>query len=226
MSDDKLTAEQRQEAEKLHQQGLDLYHDWQVEAAIESINAAIEIDGENPEYHLTLARAYARLSLFDKAMTALGEYLRTEPDEATAARYERLFSSAMDEVEAVMIEGMRQLDMPIEQVGKGIQMWLEYRITIGKKRFQIPKPELWAAGLTNAICRVNFVKIPMERFLEVYDISERSLKEKYNELVKTLDIMPADYRYFTGENNPLDKLVEAAQDLDKLYENFLDEEED
>jgi hypothetical protein len=32
--------------------------------------------------------------------------------------------------------------------------------------------------------------------------------------------MPADYRYFTGEDNPLDKLVEAAQMLDELEMRF------
>jgi hypothetical protein len=32
--------------------------------------------------------------------------------------------------------------------------------------------------------------------------------------------MPADYRYFTGDDNPLDKLVEAAQMLELLERRF------
>jgi hypothetical protein len=32
--------------------------------------------------------------------------------------------------------------------------------------------------------------------------------------------MPADYRYYSGDENPLDKLVEAAQLLDEIYEDF------
>jgi len=32
--------------------------------------------------------------------------------------------------------------------------------------------------------------------------------------------MAADYRYFTGEKNPLDKLVEAAQLLEDLDKKF------
>ena len=32
--------------------------------------------------------------------------------------------------------------------------------------------------------------------------------------------MPCDYRYFTGKDNPLDKLVEAAELLRQLEEKF------
>jgi hypothetical protein len=32
--------------------------------------------------------------------------------------------------------------------------------------------------------------------------------------------MPADYRYFAGENNPVDKLVEAARMLEDLDNKF------
>jgi hypothetical protein len=40
------------------------------------------------------------------------------------------------------------------------------------------------------------------------------------DLVKTLDVMPCDYRYFRGDQNPLDKLVEAAAMLEELEERF------
>jgi len=35
-----------------------------------------------------------------------------------------------------------------------------------------------------------------------------------------LDIMPCDYRYFRGDENPLDKLVEAAVMMEELEERF------
>jgi len=35
--------------------------------------------------------------------------------------------------------------------------------------------------------------------------------------------MPCDYRYFTGLQNPLDKLVEAAELLEQLEERFNEE---
>ena len=58
---------------------------------------------------------------------------------------------------------------------------------------------------------------------EAFNVNPKSLKTKYDELVHTLDLMPADYRYFTGEENPLDKLVEAAQLLEELDRKFQDE---
>jgi len=33
-------------------------------------------------------------------------------------------------------------------------------------------------------------------------------------------VMPCDYRYFTGQENPLDKLVEAAELLEQLEVRF------
>jgi hypothetical protein len=38
--------------------------------------------------------------------------------------------------------------------------------------------------------------------------------------VETLDVMPCDYRYFRGDENPLDKLVEAAELLEALEKRF------
>jgi hypothetical protein len=38
--------------------------------------------------------------------------------------------------------------------------------------------------------------------------------------VETLDIMPCDYRYLRGKNNPLDKLVEAAVMLEEMERRF------
>jgi cytochrome c-type biogenesis protein CcmH/NrfG len=192
----------------------------EMDEAIEAFSEATAADPDNPEYHLNLARAYARSGDYHEAMRSLGEYLRTETDENVAARYERLFSSALDGVEEALIETMQTLELPVQQIGKGIQMWLEYRITLGRKPLRIQRPKLWAAGLTYAVTKINLVELSREQIAQAYEVSESGLREKYRELVATLDLMPADYRYFTGDENPLDKLVEAAQLLEQIYGRF------
>lgn len=200
--------------------GLKHFGHWEMEKAVEAFQKATSDDPDNPEYHLNLARAYARSGKYHEAMRSLGEYLRTETDENVAARYERLFSSALDDVEKILIETMRELEMPIQQIGKGIQMWLEYRITLGRRPLKVQKPELWAAGLTFAVAKINLIDVSRQQIAGAYGVGERGLREKYRELVATLDLMPADYRYFTGDENPLDKLVEAAQLLEEIYGRF------
>ena len=123
--------EDRNLAFQLNKDGLGNFDAWQIEEAIEAFSGAIKAVPENPEYRLNLARAYTR-GYYDRAMEAMGSYLQIETKEDIAARYEKLFSTALDEVEEVLIEGMKSLDMSVEQIGKGIQMWLEYRITVGR----------------------------------------------------------------------------------------------
>lgn len=208
------------QAKEKNQLGLDLYTTWDLDRAIAVFKEAITAAPKNPEYRLNLVRAYARNGNYDEAMQALGEYLSIETEQDIASRYERMFSSALDEVETLMIATMQKLEMPIQQVGKGIQMWLEYRITVGRRPLRIPKPALWAAAITYAICKINFVNISRQQIADAYEITPRALKEKFEELVDTLDIMPADYRYFVGEDNPLDKLIEASRLLENLDEEF------
>lgn len=210
----------KKSAEKHNEEGLEQYTNWRIDDAIASFERAIADDGENPEYHMNLARAYVRNGSYDQAMVALGSYLHYETETAVADRYERLFSSALDEVETILIEKMQELDMDLQQIGKGIQMWLEYRITIGRQPLRVPKPELWAAGIAYTISKVNFGEIRKANVAQTFDVSERAVRDKYNDLIETLDLMPADYRYFTGEKNPLDKMVEAAQLLDNLDKQF------
>ena len=198
-----------------NESGLASYLAWDMADAISAFSDAIDADEKNPEYRLNLARAYARNGDFDHAMQALGEYLQTETKQDIAARYEKLFSTALDPVEEIMIEKMRQMGMTMQETGKGIQMWLEYRITIGRRPLRLPKP-----ALMYAICKVNFSETKRKDVAASFDITEQSLKDKYDELVETLDIMPADYRYFTGEKKPLDKLVDAAQLLENLDQKF------
>lgn len=203
--------------------GLAHYDKWELDQAIAAFRAAAEADPDFPDAYLNLARAYARSSDYQQAMAALGDYLRTETDEKIAERFERMFSSALDEVESVLIATMRQHEMPLPQIGKAIQMWLEYRITIGRQPLRTPKPELWAAALTHAVGKVNFSGRKLVDVAAMYGVSERSLREKYGDLVGALDVMPADYRYFVGEKNPLDKLVEAAKVLEDLDRKFQEE---
>lgn len=99
--------------EKYNQAGLQSYQDWELEKAVAAFKKAAAAEPDNAEYHLNLARALARSSNFHEAIQALGEYLRTETDPTLSSRYERLFSSALDEVESALIEGMRQLGLSI-----------------------------------------------------------------------------------------------------------------
>ncbi len=201
--------------------GLEFYQTWKLDKAITAFKAAVAADPNNPEYHLNLARACARSSDYEQAMQAVGHYLHVETDEEIANRYQHLFTTAMDEVETVLTDGMRRLDMPIQQIGKAIQMWLEYRIAIGRRPFRVPKPELWAAALTYAIAKINLLDLKRSQIADTFDVNERSLKEKFDDLRETLDLMAADYRYFSAENNPLDKLLEVAQLLEELETKFL-----
>jgi tetratricopeptide (TPR) repeat protein len=207
-------------AKNYNNEGLSHFESWELEKAIFAFTDAISTDPENPDYRLNLVRAFARNGDYDQAMKALGEYLQTEPEQEIAERFERLFSSALDDVETIMIEKMKSLNMTMQQIGKGIQMWLEYRITIGRRPFRIKKPELWAGALIYAICKTNFIDVKREKVIDLLQVKPKTFAQKYDELVDTLDVMPADYRYFVGENNPLDKLVEAAQLLDELEKKF------
>lgn len=223
MVDDKPTAKALRYAASQNKTGLQYYTGWEMEKAVDAFVEATTADPDNPEYHMNLARSYARNNNYQEAIRSLGEYLRTETDENIAARYERLFSSALDEVETSLIAHTREMDWPIQHTGKGIQMWLEYRITLGRRPLNIRRPDLWAAALTYAICKVNFSPTTRADVAGEYGISEKSLMANYQELVQVLDLMPADYRYFVGDENPLDKLVEAAQMLEDMYDRFRDE---
>lgn len=214
-----ITSE-KQRAAKLNQKGLELYANWELDQAAESFEAASVADPDSAEYHLNLARALARGGDYESAIRAVGDYIHVEPDQRLAERYERLFSTALDEVEETLIDHMRAGRMDLSDIGVAIQMWLEYRIAIGRKRLIIRKPEAWAAALDYTVRKVNFHKGTRAELSALYGISESTLRARHEQLVEALDIMPADYRYFTAEDNPLDKLVEAAQMLDELEMRF------
>lgn len=210
----------RQQARRANALGLQHYERWEIDEAIESFNEAILLEPESAEFHLNLARALARYGDFDTAIRALGSYIRFEPDRAIAERFEHLFGEGMDEVETLLTQQMNDQELPLEIIGAAVQMWFEYRICIGRRPLIIRKPETWASALDYTIRKVNFCELTQREIADLYSVSPSTVRSYHNDLVQALDIMPCDYRYFRGEENPLDKLVEAAAMLEELEERF------
>lgn len=209
-----------QKARKANTLGLQQYERWDIEEAIKSLNEAIQLNPEEPQYHLNLARALARYGDFDAAKRALGSYIRYEPDKELAERFEQLFGEGMDDVETLLTKQMTKKGLPLEVIGAAVQMWLEYRICLGRRPLIIRKPETWAAALDYTIRKVNFAELSQREIADLYGVSPSTVRAYHNDLIQTLDIMPCDYRYFRGDENPLDKLVEAAAMLEELEERF------
>jgi tetratricopeptide (TPR) repeat protein len=208
------------EAQALNERGLQQYQRWEIEEAIESFEKATKLVPTNPDYHLNLARAMARFGNYDRALKALAEFVRYESDLRLVDRFEMLFSNAMDEVETLITETMTKRGAPLDEIGAAIQMWLEYRIALGRSPLSIRRPQAWAAALDYTVRKVNFRDVVLEELSEIYRVNESSIRDHHQDLVETLDVMPCDYRYFRGENNPLDKLVEAAVMLEELERRF------
>ena len=209
-----------QRARKANVLGLQHYERWDIDESIKSFNEAIRLNPAEAEYHLNLARALARYGDFDSARRALGSYIRYESDKQLSERFEHLFGEGMDEVETLVTQEMTRKGIPLEVVGAAVQMWMEYRICIGRRPLIIRKPETWASALDYTIRKVNFAELTQREIAELYGVSPSTVRAYHNDLVQALDIMPCDYRYFRGEENPLDKLVEAAAMLEELEERF------
>jgi tetratricopeptide (TPR) repeat protein len=208
------------EAQALNEKGLQQYQRWEIEEAIESFEKATKLVPTHPDYHLNLARALARFGNYDRALKALGEFVRYESDVRLVDRFEVLFVNAMDKVETLITEKMTKRGVPLDEIGAAIQMWLEYRIALGRRPLYIRKPQAWAAALDYTVRKVNFRDVVLNDLSEIYVVSEPSIRSHHENLVETLDIMPCDYRYFRGKSNPLDKLVEAAVMLEELERRF------
>lgn len=216
-----ITADGRARAKRLNEEGLKQYGRWEIEAAIKSFERASRLTPDNPDLHLNMARALARYGDYEHALRALGEFIRYEQqDTVLVDRFEALFSNALDGVEKLITSKMTRAGLPLEEVGAAIQMWLEFRIALGRRKLDVRKPEVWAAALDYTVRKVNFRELTQRRIAAMYGISERALRARFRDLVETLDVMPCDYRYFRGKENPLDKLVEAAVLLEKLEERF------
>jgi tetratricopeptide (TPR) repeat protein len=208
------------EARALNEKGLQQYQRWEIEEAIESFEKATALVPTNSDYHLNLARALARFGNYDRALKALAEFVRYESDVRLVDRFEMLFANAMDGVETLITEKMTKRGVPLDEIGAAIQMWLEYRIAIGRRPLSIRKPQSWAAALDYTVRKVNFRDVVLKELSNIYDVSESAIRNHHNDLVETLDIMPCDYRYFRDKDNPLDKLVEAAAMLEELERRF------
>jgi tetratricopeptide (TPR) repeat protein len=220
MAKKRASKEDRRKAREYEQQGIDAYEGWSIDEAVKHFTAASRLIPDEPEYLLQLARALARSGDFDKALRALADFIRLEPESPLADRFEQLFASGMDQVEQLLTEKMTTAELPIEEIGSAIQMWLEYRISLGREPLVVRKPETWAAALDYTIRKVNLRPVKRKRIAAFYSVSDASVRDRHNDLVELLDVMPCDYRYFVGKNNPLDKLVEAAELLEQLEARF------
>jgi tetratricopeptide (TPR) repeat protein len=212
----------REKAAQLCEEGLDYYAHWDIERAIEAFKSAVALNRWEPDYCLYLAQAYVRLGNYDMMRKALGRFMQLEKDPELTERFERLFGSAMDEVETYLTQTMTQHDVPLEVIGAAIQMWLEFRVAIGRQSIAMDSQNCraWASGLDFTIRKVNFHEVDPENLAEWYGVTPQATREKYSVLVEGLDVMPCDYRYFRGPENPLDKLIEAATMLEELEERF------
>lgn len=220
MAKKQVSKDDCRKARKYVEQGLKAYQAWDADRAVQCFQAAVRIVPDEPDCLLHLARASARRGDFDQALRALADFMRLEPESSLADRFEPLFASGMDEVERVLTDKMTEAGMPIEEIGVAIQMWLEYRIVIGREPLIVRKPETWAAALDYTVRKVNLRPVTRKKIADFYGISDGAVRDRHNDLVSTLDVMPCDYRYFVGEENPLDKLVEAAELLEQLETRF------
>jgi tetratricopeptide (TPR) repeat protein len=215
-----MSTSNKRRAAQLNEEGLLHYRRWEVEDAVRSFLQAAELDPDEADYHLNMARALARFGDYEGTLRALGDFLRTESDQALTERFEQLFGNAMDEVETLLTEVMTQHNLPLDVIGAAIQMWMEYRIAVGRRPLDVSTPPPWAAALDLTVRKVNFREAPLREIAGWYRAQPSTVRKHHMDLVTTLDVMPCDYRYFRGDQNPLDKLVEAAAMLEELEERF------
>jgi tetratricopeptide (TPR) repeat protein len=220
MAKKQKSSPQSRKAQEYEQAGLQAYEEWNIDHATECFRKASELVPDESAYVLHLARALARGGNFDQALKALAEFMRLEPDSPLAERFEQLFASGMDDVETLLTDKMANAGTPLELIGAAIQMWLEFRIALGSGTLIMRKPETWAAALDYTIRKVNLRPVTRQGVADFYGISDGAVRDRHQDLVQTLDVMPCDYRYFVGKENPLDKLVEAAELLEQLEARF------
>lgn len=224
MSPAQTKAARRREAETIYKEAMAAYQRWDMDNAVDYLQEAVSLAPDQARYHMSLAQALARAGDFDRALRALANYLRLAPDSAVAERIEQLFASGMDAVEEVLTRHMKREQLPLDMIGAAIQMWMEFRIALGEEPLFIPKPGTWAAALDYTVRKVNLQDASLSTIASRYRTSEVTVRKHHETLVQMLDIMPCDYRYFTGDQNPLDKLVEAADLLEELELRFRTED--
>jgi len=220
MSLTQSTATERRKAEALFQEAIAAHARWDMEQAVKKLEKALKATPDNASYHMTLAQVLSRTGDFDRALRALANYLRLAPDSKISDRIEQLFASGMDPVEQSLTDKMRKAQMPIDIIGAAIQMWMEFVIALGETPLAIPKPEAWSAALDYTVRKLNVRDVSLSALAKFYGVSGETVRRHHKTIVANLDIMPCDYRYFTGAQNPLDKLVEAAELLEELEASF------
>lgn len=125
-----------------------------------------------------------------------------------------------DPVDGIFARRMREDGLSDGEIQAARHMWLEFRICIGRANIAMRKPETWAAGVDYTVRKVNFREGAEQRLARAYGVSPTAVRTRHNALVDVLDIMPCDYRYFVGKENPLDSIVEAAAMLEELERRF------
>ncbi len=210
----------KEKAATYNVEGLECYEKWEVEDAITRFKEAVRLAPDDPEYHLNLARARARFGQWEEALTSLRDFIDLEPDTRLRQRFRTLFEVGMDPVESALTRVMTNQAIPLEEISAAMQMWWEFRIAAGRRNLPMRKPEAWASALDYTVRKLNFRQVTQVEMAKMYEVSVSALRRRYQDLVETLDIMPCDYRYFRGEKNPLDMLVQAAIMLDQLEKQF------
>jgi tetratricopeptide (TPR) repeat protein len=210
----------KEKAATYNVEGLECYEKWEVEDAIRRFMEAVRLAPDDPEYHLNLAKARARFGQWEEALTSLRDFIDLETDTRLRQRFRTLFEVGMDPVESALTRVMTNQAIPLEEISAAMQMWWEFRIAAGRRNLPMRKPEAWASALDYIVRKLNFRQVTQVEMAKMYQVSESALRSRYQDLVETLDIMPCDYRYFRGEKNPLDMLVQAAIMLDQLEKQF------
>ena len=112
------------------------------------------------------------------------------------------------------------LETMVSSDSETYQQYQEFNSYFGSETLIMRKPETWAAALDYTIRKVNLRPVTRQGVADFYGISDGAVRDRHMDLVRTLDVMPCDYRYFVGKENPLDKLVEAAELLEQLEIRF------
>ncbi len=220
MTKEQISTRDHHKAKEYEKQGLQAYQEWDIDQAIECFQSATRLVPDEPDYLLHLAQVLARNGAFDQALRALADFIRLEPDSSLTSRFEQLFASGMDDVELLLTDKMTAAGISIEEIGVAIQMWLEYRIALERNPLIVRKSETWAAALDYTVRKVNLRQVKRREIASFYGVSDGAVQDRHNDLVRTLDVISCDYRYFTGTENPLDKLIEAAELLERLEVRF------
>jgi hypothetical protein len=207
-------------AQYLNCMGLEQYARWELENAVSLFQEAIRLNTAEPEYYLNLARAQVRLGNYELMQQAIRDYIQIEPNKEFTGRFENLLRNTMDEVEVRLTTLMPQPDIQLELVRAAMQMWLEYRVTLGQEPLDLNQPEVWAAALDYTARKVNLAEVSVQEVAQRYGTTETAVRIYHTDLVRILDLISCDYRYFRGQNNPLDQLAEAASLVAEAEQRF------